>query len=178
MPAYKLGEHTPVLPDPQRYWIAPNATVLGDVTLGEYVSIWFGAVVRGDHVAISIGRRSNVQDNAVLHADPGCPLTIGQETTIGHAAILHGCTIGDGVVVGMGAVVMNRAVIGDGCLVAAGAIITERNVFPANSLIVGAPAKAIRTLDEESAVRLRQGAAEYVANWQRAARELQLIPGT
>jgi carbonic anhydrase/acetyltransferase-like protein (isoleucine patch superfamily) len=164
MPVYSFGEHTPDLPDASLCWIAPNAFVIGQVSLGEDVSVWFGAVLRGDYAPITIGARSNVQDNAVAHADLGCPLVIGEDTTIGHGAVVHGCTIGNGVVIGMGAIVMNNADIGDGSLVAAGAVVTEGKLFPPGSLIMGAPAKAVRALDQESVAKLRQGALDYVQN--------------
>ena len=169
MPIYKLNDRTPLLPPAGRYWVAPNATVLGDVALGEDCGIWFGAVLRGDNERITVGARSNIQEGSTLHTDLGFPLTIGEDCTIGHNAILHGCTIGDGSLIGMGAIVLNGAKIGRGCLVGAGALITEGKEFPDGSMIFGSPAKAVRTLDEAAAGRLKFSAAAYVANARRFA---------
>lgn len=148
-------------------WVADSAQVIGDVTLGEGASVWFGAVLRGDTETLTIGRNSNVQDLSVLHADVGCPLTIGEGVTIGHQVMLHGCTIGDNALIGIGSVVLNNAVIGRNCIVGAGAVVTEGKQFPDNSLIVGTPARVIRTLDEASAAKLRESAQHYVDNAQR-----------
>jgi len=147
-------------------FIAEDATVIGDVTLEQGVSVWPQAVLRGDNEPIRIGQRSNVQEGAVLHADPGFALTVGQGVTIGHQAMLHGCTIGDGALIGIQAVVLNGAVIGNNCLVGAGAIVTEGKVFPANSLILGAPAKVVRELTAEAIASMQRNAAEYVAKGQ------------
>jgi carbonic anhydrase/acetyltransferase-like protein (isoleucine patch superfamily) len=144
-------------------WIAPNATVLGDVTVGPESSIWYGAVARADTAQIDIGNGTNVQDNCVLHADPGFPLTIGNNTTLGHGAICHGATIGDGVLVGMGAVVMNGATIGDGSLIAAGAVVLEGAVIPPRSLVAGVPAKVIRPVSDAEAAALLDNARSYTA---------------
>jgi carbonic anhydrase/acetyltransferase-like protein (isoleucine patch superfamily) len=160
MPLYEYDGKRPAVPDSA--WIAPSADLIGDVVLGAEASVWFGAVIRGDNTSITIGARTNVQEGAVMHSDAGVPLTIGADVTIGHQAMLHGCTIGDGVLVGMGATVLNGAVIGEGCLIGAGALVTEGKIFPPRSLIVGAPAKAIRTLDEATVERLRMSAAAYV----------------
>src|SRR5689334_16980371 len=130
MPIYSLDQKTPRLPAAGRYWVAPDAQVIGDVRLGEDVGIWFGAVLRGDNDPITIGARSNVQDNSVIHADEGVPTTIGADVTIGHKAILHGCTVGDNSLIGMGATVLNGAVIGRNCIVGANALVTEGKVFP------------------------------------------------
>ena len=148
-------------------WIAPDAQVMGRVTLGADVGIWFGSVLRGDNEPILIGAGSNVQELTVMHTDPGCPLTIGEGCTIGHRAILHGCTIGDNSLVGMGAIVLNGARIGRDCLVGAGALVTERKEFPDGSLIVGSPARAVRQLDAAAIEGLRLSAAHYVANARR-----------
>jgi carbonic anhydrase/acetyltransferase-like protein (isoleucine patch superfamily) len=156
-------------------WVAPSADVIGDVQLGEDVSVWFRAVIRADNTAIPIGARSNVQEGAMLHSDPGSPLTIGEDVTIGHHAILHGCTIGNRVLIGMGATVLNNAVIADDCLVGAGALVTEGKTFPPGSLIVGSPAKAVRQLDERAIAMLKVSAAHYVANARAAATELQPV---
>ncbi len=161
MPLYEIDGNRPVI-DPAGAWVAPSADVIGDVHLGAESSVWFGAIIRGDNTPMLIGARTNIQESAMLHSDPGAPLTIGVECTIGHHAILHGCTIGDGVLIGMGAIVLNRAVIGDGSIVGAGALVTEGKSFPPNSLIVGSPARAVRTLDEASAAMLKASAAHYV----------------
>jgi carbonic anhydrase/acetyltransferase-like protein (isoleucine patch superfamily) len=150
-------------------WVAPTASVIGDVVLGDGVSVWFGAVIRGDNTTIPIGARSNVQEGAMLHSDPGSPLTVGEDCTIGHHAILHGCTIGNRVLIGMGAVVLNRAVIADDCIVGAGALVTEDKTFPPGSLIIGSPARAVRTLDERAIAALKVSAAHYVENGRAAA---------
>jgi carbonic anhydrase/acetyltransferase-like protein (isoleucine patch superfamily) len=175
MPIYALGEKTPVLPPAGRFWVAPDAHVIGDVILAEDVGIWFGAVLRGDNEPITIGPRSNIQEGCTLHTDMGFPLTIGADCTIGHQAILHGCVIGDNSLIGMGATVLNGVKIGRNCVVGANALVTEGKEFPDNSLIVGSPARAIRTLDEAAAARLKASAAGYVANWKRFAAGLKLV---
>ncbi|WP_458131913.1 gamma carbonic anhydrase family protein [Pseudomonas sp. R3-41] len=147
-------------------FVAEDATVIGNVTLEQGVSIWPQAVLRGDNESIRIGQHSNVQEGAVLHADPGFALTVGEGVTIGHQAMLHGCTIGDGVLIGIQAVVLNGAVIGKNCLVGAGAIVTEGKVFPDNSLILGAPAKVVRELTPEAIVGMHRNAEDYVAKGQ------------
>ncbi len=167
MALYALDQVSPELPASGRYWIAPDAHVIGHVRLGEDVGIWFGAVLRGDNDLIDIGARSNIQDGALLHTDVGVPLTLGADVTIGHHAILHGCSIGEGSLIGMGATVLNGAVIGKGCLVGANALVTEGKVFPDYSLIVGSPAVVKRTLDPAAVANLRASAAGYVRNWQR-----------
>ncbi|MDX3925318.1 MAG: gamma carbonic anhydrase family protein [Shinella sp.] len=180
MPLYALGDLAPALPAPgpggaPRHWVAPDAHVMGQVVLGEDVGIWFGAVLRGDNEPIRIGARSNIQEGTVIHTDPGKPVTIGQGCTIGHSAIIHGCTIGDNSLVGMGATVLNGAVIGKNCLVGANALVTEGKVFPDNSLIVGSPAKVVRTLDDAAVEGLKRSAESYVRNWKRFARDLRKI---
>lgn len=175
MPIYSLDDTAPALPEPGRFWIAPDAHVIGKVRLGTDVGIWFGAVLRGDNELIDIGEGSNIQENAVLHTDMGAPLTVGAGCTIGHKAILHGCTIGDNSLVGMGAIVLNHARIGANCLVGAGALVTEGKEFPDNSLIVGAPAKLVRTLDEAAIERLRWSSQNYVENWKRFAKGMRRI---
>jgi carbonic anhydrase/acetyltransferase-like protein (isoleucine patch superfamily) len=147
-------------------FVAQDATVIGNVTLEQGVSVWPQAVLRGDNEPIRIGQHSNVQEGAVLHADPGYALTVGEGVTIGHQAMLHGCTIGDGALIGIQAVVLNGAVIGKNCLVGAGAIVTEGKVFPDNSLILGAPAKVVRELSAEAIAGMHQNAADYVAKGQ------------
>jgi carbonic anhydrase/acetyltransferase-like protein (isoleucine patch superfamily) len=175
MPIYALDNHTPRLPAAGQFWIAPDAQVIGRVRLAVDVGIWFGAVLRGDNELLDIGEGSNIQEHAMLHTDMGFPLTIGAGCTIGHRAILHGCTIGSNSLIGMGAIVLNGAVIGNNCLVGAGALVTEGKHFPDNSLIVGTPAKAIRTLDEDASARLKASAAAYIKNWQRFANGLKKL---
>ncbi len=152
---------------PAEYWVAETAQIMGDVHLGNEASVWFGAVVRCDNEPIHIGARSNIQDNSVLHSDRGSPLSIGDDCTIGHRAILHGCTVGDCSLVGMGATILNRAVIGRYCIVGANALVTERKEFPDYSLIVGSPAVVVRTFDAAVVEQLKRSAAGYVANWRR-----------
>ena len=175
MPLYSLDDVSPMLPEDGRFWIAPDAHVIGRVRLGRDVGIWFGAVLRGDNELIDIGEASNIQEGAMLHTDMGAPLTVGAGCTIGHHAILHGCTIGDNSLIGMGATVLNHVRIGANCLVGANALVTEGKSFPDNSLIVGAPARAVRTLDDEAAERLRWSARHYVENWKRYAGGMRRI---
>ena len=175
MPIYELDGRAPDLPEPGRFWVAPDAHVIGRVRLGVDVGVWFGAVLRGDGEPLEVGERSNIQEGAMLHADPGFPLTIGPGVTVGHHAILHGCTAGAGSLIGMGATVLNGARIGAGCIVGANALVTEGKEFPDNSLIIGAPAKAVRTLDAAAAETLRASARHYVANWRRFAAGLKRI---
>ena len=168
MSLFSLGEKSPVLPA-GFCWVAETASVIGEVTLADDASIWFGAVLRGDNEPISIGRGTNVQDLCVLHTDPGFPLTIGAGCTIGHRAILHGCTIGEGSLVGMGATVLNGARIGRNCLIGAAALITEGKEIPDGSLVVGAPGKVVRQLTEAEIAGLRRSAEHYVENAKRFA---------
>ena len=154
MPIYELDGQAPELPGPGRFWVAPDAHVIGRVRLGADVGVWFGAVLRGDGEPLEVGERSNIQESAMLHTDPGFPLAVGPDVTVGHHAILHGCTVGVGTLVGMGATVLNGARIGAGCIVGANALVTENKEFPDNTLIVGAPAKAVRTLDGAAAEKL------------------------
>jgi carbonic anhydrase/acetyltransferase-like protein (isoleucine patch superfamily) len=156
-------------------WIADSADVIGLVTLGDQVNIWFGAVLRGDNEPIRVGAGTNIQENSVLHTDWGFPLTIGADCTIGHKAMLHGCTIGDGTLIGMGATVLNGARIGAGCLIGAGALVTEGKEIPDGSLVMGAPGRVVRTLDADARARLLASAAHYRANAQRFARGLTPI---
>jgi len=172
MNAYKLGRARLTVPDTGEYWIAPNATVIGDVTLKKNASVWFGAVLRGDNDPIVVGENSNIQDNSVLHTDTGSPLLIGDNVTVGHMVMLHGCTIGDGSLIGIGAIVLNSAKIGRNCIVGAGALITEGKEFPDNSMILGSPAKVVRTLTDEQAGAFAAGALHYVHNWKRYKADL------
>ena len=163
MALYELDGMAPELPSDFSF-VAENATVIGKVRIGSDVGIWFNAVLRGDNEMIDVGARTNIQENAVLHTDMGFPLTIGEGCTIGHKAMLHGCTIGENSLVGMGATILNGAVIGKNCLIGAGALVTEGKEIPDNSLVMGAPAKVVRTLDEDAANRLRLSAGHYVEN--------------
>lgn len=172
MPLYALGSLRPQTPPKGSYWVAPDANVIGQVEIGEEVGIWFGVTLRGDNEPIRLGARTNIQENVVIHVDPGFPVTIGEGCTIGHGAIIHGCTIGENSLIGMGATVLNGAKIGRNCLVGANALVTEAKEFPDNSLIVGAPAKAIRTLDDAAVEGLKRSAAHYVKNWRRYAADL------
>ena len=167
MTVYALGDWKPDLPGAGNYWIAPNAMVMGRVRLLKDASVWFGATARGDTEWITIGEGSNVQDGSVLHTDPGFPLTIGADCTIGHMAMLHGCTIGDGSLIGIGAIVLNGAKIGAGCLIGAGALIGEGKEIPPGSVVMGAPGKVIRQLTEADQARMKRGAEFYVKNGQR-----------
>jgi carbonic anhydrase/acetyltransferase-like protein (isoleucine patch superfamily) len=173
MSVYRLGEHSPVIA--ASAYVAPNATVLGKVILAENSSVWFGATLRGDSEPISIGVGSNVQDSAVLHTDPGFPLSIGANVSVGHQAMLHGCTVGEGSLIGIQSVVLNGAVIGKGCLVGAGAVITERKIFADGCLIIGAPAKVVRELSAEDRENLLKVAAEYAARAAFYRAHLQAI---
>ncbi|MBX9881001.1 MAG: gamma carbonic anhydrase family protein [Sphingomonas sp.] len=174
MPLYEIDGKRPVL-DAEGGWVAPSADLIGDVRLGAWASVWFGAVIRGDNTPILVGARSNVQEGAMLHSDPGAPLTIGAGCTIGHHAILHGCTIGDDTLIGMGAIILNRAVIGEGCIVGAGALVTEDKSFPAGSLILGSPARAVRSLDAAATALLAASAAHYVEKARAMAAGLRRV---
>lgn len=173
MPLYELNGQRPTLHPTA--WIAPSAELIADVVLGEEASVWFGAVIRADNTTITIGARSNVQEGAMLHSDPGAPLTVGEDCTIGHHAILHGCTAGRSVLIGMGAIVLNRAVIGDECIVGAGSLVTEGKSFPPGSLIIGSPARVVRELDDHSRAFLRASAAHYVEKARACAAGLKRI---
>ncbi|MBE9603726.1 gamma carbonic anhydrase family protein [Acetobacteraceae bacterium H6797] len=167
MPLYALDETQPQLPPEGRYWVAPDAHVIGNVVLGDEVGVWFGAVIRADNETMHIGARTNIQDGAVLHSDKGFPLTVGEGVTVGHRAVIHGCTIGDNSLIGMGATVLNGAKIGKNCIVGANSLVTEGKEFPDNSLIFGSPARIVNTLDAEGSEKLKLSAAHYVANWRR-----------
>jgi len=175
MAIFELDGIAPELPADGRYWIAENASVIGRVRLKADTSIWFGAVLRGDNEWIELGTRSQIQDNSTLHTDPGFPLTIGENCVIGHNVVLHGCTIGANSLIGMGAIMLNGANIGRNCLVGAGALVTEGKEFPDNSLIVGSPARAVRTLDDKAREGIARGADIYVRRWQQYANGLKQI---
>ena len=176
MSLYELDGVAPRL-DPDVAWIAPTAVLVGDIVVGADAGIWFGVVARGDNETITIGARSNVQDNVVLHTDLGFPLTIGEGCTIGHKAMLHGCTIGDNTLIGMGATVLNGARIGSNCLIGAGALITEGKEIPDGSLVVGVPGKVVRALDAEAIAGLTRSADGYVKNARRFATGLADVTG-
>lgn len=170
---YTLGERTPDVADGT--WIADSAEVIGAVRLRAESSVWFNAVLRGDNEWIDIGERSNVQDGSVLHTDPGCPLTVGRNVTIGHKVMLHGCTIGDNTLIGIGSTILNGATIPKNCVVGAHALITENKSFEPGSLIIGAPAKAVRTLDDDAIRMIARSADIYVANAARFAKDLRSL---
>jgi carbonic anhydrase/acetyltransferase-like protein (isoleucine patch superfamily) len=175
MPIYELDGQAPEFPGEGQYFVADTAALIGRVRLKREASVWFGAVLRGDNEWIELGERSQVQDNATLHTDLGFPLTIGANCVIGHDVILHGCIIGDETLIGMGAILLNGAKVGRNCLVAAGSVITEGKTFPDNSLIVGTPARVIRSLDEKASEMIREGADIYVKRWQQYAKGLKRI---
>lgn len=172
MPSYEIDGLAPRFGEGA--WAAPSADLIGDVRLGARASIWFGAVIRADNTPILLGEESNIQDGAVGHSDPDAPLTIGARVTVGHQAILHGCTVEDGALIGMGARVLNRAVIGARCLVGAGALVTEGKIFEPQMLIVGSPARAIRALSEAELAALAVSAAHYAAKAAQYAAGLRL----
>ncbi|MBK7022359.1 MAG: gamma carbonic anhydrase family protein [Sulfuritalea sp.] len=171
MAIYSLGDRKPVLgPDA---WVAPNATVIGDVRLGDNASIWWNAVVRGDNDTITIGAGSNIQDGSVLHVDAGVPLTVGANVTVGHQVMLHGCTIGDESLIGIKSVILNRAVIGRHCIIGANSLIPEGKVIPERSLVMGSPGKVVRQLSDDEVARLLMAAEGYVENARRYRAGLQ-----
>lgn len=175
MPIYELDGQAPEFPADKQYWVAETAVLIGKVRLKTDASVWFGAVLRGDNEWIELGVRSQIQDNATLHTDPGFPLTIGEDCVIGHKVMLHGCTIGNNSLIGMGAIVLNGARIGNNSLVGAGALVTEGKSFPDNSLIVGSPARVIRTLDEKAIAQIRAGADIYVRRSRDYAKGLKRV---
>ncbi len=170
MAIYQLGDDVPRIAPGA--WVADSAQVIGRVVLAEGASVWYGAVLRGDNDWITLGARSNVQDGSVLHTDLGVPLTLGEDVTVGHQVVLHGCAVGDGSLIGVQAVVLNGARIGRNCLVGAGAVVTEGKVFPDNVLILGAPARAVRDISPEQAERMREGTLRYVGQAERHRRTL------
>lgn len=173
MAIYQLGEHVPEI-HPSAY-IAESANVIGKAKIEANASVWFNVTIRGDNELISVGENSNVQEGSVMHTDMGFPITLGKDVTVGHQAMLHGCTIGDGSLVGIQAVVLNGAKIGKNCLIGAGALVTEGKEFPDNSLIIGSPAKVVRTLTESDIARMQIGAAHYVTRAQLFKQELKRI---
>ncbi len=173
MAIYQLGDLVPVIP--ASCYIAPEATIIGQVTLGERVTVLPGAVIRGDNEPVVIGDDSNVQEGCVLHTDPGLPLTIGKGVTVGHQVMLHGCTIGDGTLIGIQAVVLNNSVVGKDCLIGAGSVIIENKSFPDRSVIFGSPAKPVREISDDNLLRMRYSAEEYVKRGRRFRMDLKRI---
>ena len=175
MAIYALGDVTPVFPETGNYWVAPDAQVMGNIVLKENASVWFGAVLRGDNDPIVIGENSNVQDGAVMHTDIGCPLTLGGNVTVGHQAMLHGCTVGDNSLIGIGATVLNGAKIGRNCLIGAHALVGEGKEIPDNSMVLGMPGKVVRELGEDNEKMMLLSANIYVENWKRFKETLKEI---
>lgn len=175
MTVYSLGDKVPTVPQSGNYWVAPDAQVMGNVTLEENASVWFNAVIRGDNDPIVIGEGTNIQDGAVLHTDIGFPMRLGANITVGHQAMLHGCTVGDNSLIGIGATVLNGAIIGKNCLIGAHALIGEGKEIPDNSMVLGMPGKVVRQLDENNAAMLKASADYYVTNWQRFKKDLKEV---
>ncbi|GLK57554.1 carbonic anhydrase/acetyltransferase-like protein (isoleucine patch superfamily) [Methylopila capsulata] len=175
MALYELDGERPRTPANGRYWVAETAVLVGKIVLEEDANVWFGTVMRGDNETITVGARSNVQDGCILHTDPGFPLDIGPDCTVGHGAILHGCAIGAGSLIGMGATVLNGAKIGKSCLVGANALVTEGKEFPDFSMIVGSPAKVVKTLGPEWEIKLLGTSGRYVANARRFAKGMKRV---
>jgi len=172
MPLYEL-DHRVKTPHNGAYWIAPNATVVGNVEIGEDSSIWFSTVIRGDNELIHIGPRVNVQDGCVLHTDPGYPMIIAQDCSIGHMVMLHGCTIGARSLIGIGSILLNGSVIGEECLIGANSLIPEGKVIPPRSLVMGSPGRVVRELTDEEAAKIAATAGRYVTNWKRFAERMK-----
>jgi carbonic anhydrase/acetyltransferase-like protein (isoleucine patch superfamily) len=169
MTLYNLDGVSVTTPASGAFWVAPNAVLIGKVVLEDEASVWFGAVLRGDNELITVGARSNVQDGSVLHTDPGFPLTIAAECTIGHMVMLHGCTIGRRCLIGIGSVILNGAKIGDECVIGANTLIPEGKEIPPRSLVMGSPGKIVRQLNDDEIARFSSAAGRYVANWKRYA---------
>ncbi|WAC59281.1 gamma carbonic anhydrase family protein [Brevundimonas sp. SL130] len=175
MTIYALGDSKPQFPPEGEYWVAPSASVIGNVILHPNASVWFGAVLRGDNEPITVGPDSNIQDGSVLHTDMGSPLTLGRGVTVGHQAMLHGCEVGDYSLIGIGAVVLNGVKIGRNCIIGANALLTEGKIIPDNSLVVGQPGKVVRERDPDQIAVLQMSAEHYVQNWKRFAADLRQI---
>ena len=176
MALFSLGGHAVRTPGKGRYFVAPNATVIGQVTLEEDVNVWYNAVIRGDNEPIRIGARTSIQENAVLHVDPGFPMDIGEDVTVGHLAMLHGCTVGKGSLIGIGSIVLNGARIGANCLIGAGTLIGQGKEIPPNSLVMGTPGKVVRPLSAEDLAFLAWGVDDYVRRWRHYAVALKEQP--
>jgi carbonic anhydrase/acetyltransferase-like protein (isoleucine patch superfamily) len=174
MVLFALADRKPTVPE-GFHWIADCARIIGDVTISEDVGIWFGCVLRGDNEPIVVGPRSNIQEHVVMHTDPGYPLTVGEGCTVGHKAMLHGCTIGDNTLVGMNATVLNGAKIGKNCIIGAGALVKENEIVPDNTLVVGIPARSVKTLSSAAEKMLRMSADHYVENAKRFSASLKRI---
>ncbi|WP_421791208.1 gamma carbonic anhydrase family protein [Hyphobacterium sp.] len=175
MPIYSLDDHTPNLPENGNYWVAPGAHVIGRVTMLENASVWYNAVVRGDVDDITIGEDTNIQDNSVLHTDHGYPMVIGKGVTVGHRVMLHGCTIGDYSLIGIGATLLNGVKIGSNCIIGAHTLLPEGKEIPDNSLVVGSPGKVMRTLEPDMFEILKASADHYVGNWKRHQKGLKPV---
>ena len=173
MALYELDGVRVETPGEGRYWIAPSAILLGKVRLETDASVWFGAVLRGDNELIKVGARSNVQDGCVLHTDPGFPLTIGADCTIGHMVMLHGCSIGRGSLIGIGSIILNGAIIGEDCVIGANSLISEGKVIPPRSMVMGSPGKVVRQLSDDEVARFSGAGGRYVSNWKRFASGLK-----
>jgi carbonic anhydrase/acetyltransferase-like protein (isoleucine patch superfamily) len=173
MALYSLGAAAVRTPGEGRFWVAANAIVLGNVEIGEDASVWFGTTIRGDNEPIRIGARSNIQDGCVLHTDPGFPMTIGEDCTIGHMVMLHGCTIGRGSLIGIGSIILNGARIGEECLIGANTLIAEGKEIPPRSMVLGSPGRIVRQLTADDVAKFGAAAGRYVENWKRFARDLK-----
>ncbi|MBE8220749.1 MAG: gamma carbonic anhydrase family protein [Alphaproteobacteria bacterium] len=175
MAIYALGDVTPQFPQSGNYWVAPDAQVIGNICLLENASVWFNAVLRGDNELITIGENSNVQDLSVIHTDMGFPCVVGSNVTIGHRAMLHGCTIGDNSLIGIGATILNGAKIGRNCLIGAHALVGEGKEIPDNSMVLGMPGKVVRELGDDNEKMMIASAKHYVGNWQNFKKNLKKI---
>ena len=175
MPIYALGERAPEFPESGNYWVAPDAQLMGAIRLEENASVWFSVILRGDNERITIGENSNVQDGSVMHTDMGFPLTLGKNVTIGHQAMLHGCTVGNNTLIGIGATILNGAKIGNNCLIGAHALVGEGKEIPDNSMVLGMPGKVVRSLDEQNEQLMVASAQHYVENWRRYKNDLKEI---
>ena len=175
MAIYELDGQKPDLPESGNYWVAENAQVMGNVILKENASVWYGSVLRGDNDPITIGENTNIQDGSVLHTDIGCPLTIGRDVTVGHMVMLHGCTIGEETLIGIGSTILNNAKIGSNCIIGAHALIPEGKEIPDNSLVMGAPGKVIKPVSDHQIQVIKGSALSYVRNWKRHAAALKRI---